>query len=140
MSLGQIVESAVEGGWNQQKKEYQAGLLSKARDRLQQVACESVIFLADQLAVAHKFHGVAMQKYLQSGDMADLKGFEVASIKQYRDVAELLLKLTTSDNTTAMAVNKLDTAATQVGQVNIVVERKSLMDMAALKKQKETPK
>jgi hypothetical protein len=103
-SLGQIVHAAIEGDWYRQKLEYQGNLLQAAKERLQQIGCESVQFLADSLAAAHKQHGEALQKYLQSGNAADLGAFGIGSIRQYKEVAELILKMTGQDKTSTLNV------------------------------------
>ncbi len=95
--LGQIVHAAVEGRWNEHKASYITGLMSRAKDRAVQVAAESVNFIADAMAVAHKLHGDAFKKYLASGNPNDLGAFSVGSPKQYRDWVETLMKVTGQD-------------------------------------------
>ena len=138
-SLGQIVSAAVENDWYNERKIYQSGLMQAARERLQQIGCESVQFLSDSLSAAHKQHGEALQKYLVSGNPADLGAFGVGSIRQYKEVAELLLKITGQEKTSTLNVKGTvehvagESVAGQVAQN----KGKSLAERAAAKKAKE---
>jgi hypothetical protein len=138
-SLGQIVYSAVENDWEGQRKEYLAGLMGKARERLQQIGCESVGFLADSLAAAHKQHGEALQKYIQSGNVADLGAFGIGSVRQYKEVAELILRMTGQDKTSTLNVKGevLHTANTSPSSAPQSNTGKSLLELAADKKARE---
>jgi hypothetical protein len=138
-SLGQIVSAAVENDWYNERKLYQSGLMQAARERLQQIGCESVGFLADSLAAAHKQHGQALQKYIQTGNPADLGAFGVGSIRQYKEIAELLLKITGQEKTSTLNVKgevlhtSTPSAVAPVANNGLL----SLREMAAQKKAKE---
>ena len=139
-SLGQIVHAAVEGKWYEQKAEYQSGLMQAARERLQQVGCESVKFLADSISAAHKQHGEALQKYLQSGNPADLGAFGIGSIRQYKEVLELLLKATGQDKTSTTNLNvkgEVLHTATESTAGPAATKAMSVTELAAKKKAKE---
>jgi hypothetical protein len=139
-SLGQIVHAAVEGDWYNQKAEYQSGLMLAARERLQQVGCESVKFLADSISAAHKQHGEALQKYLQSGNPADLGAFGIGSIRQYKEVLELLLKATGQDKTSTTNLNvqgEVLHTATESTTSPAGTKTRSLIELAAEKKSRE---
>lgn len=101
--FGQIVHAAVEGKWYDRRLEYLGGLMDRAKSRALQVAAESVDFIADSMAAAHKMHGAALKKYLVSGDPKDLGAFGIGSLKQYRDTVEVLLKITGQDGTKRVA-------------------------------------
>ncbi len=101
--LGQIVHAAVEGRWNERRLEYLGGLMDRAKGRALQVAAESVEFISDSMAAAHKMHGAALKKYLVTGDPKDLGAFGIGSLKQYRDTVEVLLKITGQDGTKRVA-------------------------------------
>src|ERR1017187_5168512 len=140
-SLGQIVYSAVENDWEGQRKEYLAGLMGKARERLQQIGCEAVAFMGDTLAAAHKQHGESLQKYIQSGNPADLGAFGIGSIRQYKEVLELLLKASGQDKTSTTNLNVrgevLHTANTSSPSAPQSNTGKSLLELAADKKARE---
>jgi hypothetical protein len=139
-SLGQIVAAAVEGDWYNQKKDYQSGLMLAAKERLQQIGCESVNFLADSLAAAHKQHGEALQKYMVSGNPSDLGAFAIGGIRQYKEVLELLLRATGQDKTSNLNV-KGSIEHSVAGEASSVVSTssgpKGLLQLAAEKKVKE---
>ena len=136
-SLGQIVDAAVQGDWYNQKLEYQSGLLQQARTRLEQIGCESVAFLADSLAAAHKLHGAALQKFLQTGNPADLGAFGVTSIRQYKEVAELILKMTGQDKTSTLNVKGEVKHTAVSGEGAGVSKGRTLKELAEAKKAKE---
>jgi hypothetical protein len=101
--LGQIVHAAVEGKWNEQRQTYLAGLMDRAKGRALQVAAESVNFIADSMAAAHKLHGEALRKYMVSGNPKDLGAFGIGSLKQYRDLVDILMKVTGQDGNRRVA-------------------------------------
>jgi len=92
--LGAIVRSFIDGDWEEKRMEYVRQLLSTIASRVAQVQSESVRFISDLLAVAHKQNGEKLRKYLKSGDEKDLGGFSIQSITVYRQVAETLIKIT----------------------------------------------
>jgi hypothetical protein len=147
-SLGQIVAAAVDGDWYSEKRTYQANLQQNARERLQQIACESANFLADSLAAAHKQHGEALQKYMVSGNPADLGAFGIGGIRQYKEVLDLLLRATGQDKTTTANLNVKGAIEHTVGQEHPAnggpttaskVVSKSILQLAAEKKANEKP-
>jgi len=139
--LGQIVDAAVNGNWYQEKLDYQANLLKAARERLQQIGSESVSFLADSLAAAHKQHGQALLRYLQSGNEADLGAFGIGSIRQYKEVLELLLKATGQEKNSTTNLNIKGVVEHVAGESVVGAEvsskGKSLAQLAAEKKNRE---
>lgn len=98
ISLAQLTWARVEGEWDLQREEYQLDLFKNTRAMLQQSSLEAVRFLTDVLAVTHKKYGDAAKKYLQTGDEGELKGFEVNSLGQYKQLVEILQKLTGQEN------------------------------------------
>jgi len=103
-SLGQIVDAAVTGDWESEKRDYQSGLFQKTRERLQQIGCESLDFLADSLAAAHKQHGDNLKRFLISGNPNDLGAFGIDSVRKYKEVAELMLKMSGQDKASTLTV------------------------------------
>lgn len=93
-SLGQVVDSFVEGKWEQRRKNHINRLLSRVKERVVQVQSEAVEFMADMMSAAHKLHGEKLKKYLQSGNEADLGEMSINSLDKYRKAAEIILKLT----------------------------------------------
>lgn len=95
--LGAIVHCRMEGEWDRRLEEYRDQLFNGIRERLTQVELESVNFLADLLAVAHKQHGNRLKKYLQTGEEKELGEMTINSLKGYAQVSELLVKVTGQD-------------------------------------------
>jgi hypothetical protein len=139
-SLGQICHAAIEGDWENQRKDYLAGLMGKARERLQQIGCEAIMFMGDSLAAAHKMHGDALAKYMQSGNPADQGAFGITSIRQYKEVLELLLKASGADKTSNTNLNVRGSIEHVAGESianSVATKGKSLKELAAMKKANE---
>jgi hypothetical protein len=138
-SLGQIVDSAVVGDWQQKKQEYLETLLQNAKSRLQQISCESVRFLSDQMAVAHKIQGEKLQKYLQTGNEDDLGEFGIKNLRQYKEAAELLVRVTGQDKISTVNVQGevKHSGNEAVGEIS---PKRTIKELAELKKAKERRK
>lgn len=105
LTLGQIVQARVEGGWDEKRDEHIQSLLNGTRLRLQQITLESVEFTANLLAAAHKQYGDALKKYIQTGAKEDLGEFNIHGLKGYREAIELLKSLTGQDSSKKPPVN-----------------------------------
>ena len=94
--LGQIVRARVEFDWDIKKTEHTEALLNGVRDRVQLVQLESINYLSDRLAAAHKLDGDKFKKYLQSGKREDLEGLDgtLSNFKEYEKVLTALMNLT----------------------------------------------
>lgn len=139
--LGQVVDAAVTGKWHQLRQEYLGALQQRAAERLRQIACEAVDHLADEMAATHKLRGEAIKRYLQTGDESDLGGVSLCGIKQYKDVAELLLKLTGQDKNSTLTVKGEISHTTQdapqgTGTVKTLAQRVSEKKAKELEDQK----
>jgi hypothetical protein len=98
LGLGIILRARIDHEWDRRRAEYLADLYSGANERLRQVGAESLNFMGIALAAAHKDLGKHYEKYLMTGDPADLGPFRIMSFKTYKDVIETLVKLTGQDN------------------------------------------
>lgn len=96
--LGAIVRACQEGDWYQKKTSYMNQLLEDVRSRVEQVQCESLYFASSLLAAAHKMYGTKIQRYLQTGDEKELGELGIYTLRQYKEVVDLLLKMTGQDN------------------------------------------
>ena len=95
--IGAIIDCKVRFSWDEKKDAYINNLHTNAMSRLMQVQMESANFLADVLSAAHKRHGIALRKYLQSGDPRDIEGFDIGNISSYSKSIEALMKITGQD-------------------------------------------
>jgi hypothetical protein len=114
--------------------------MGKARERLQQIGCEAIMFMGDSLAAAHKMHGDALAKYMQSGNPADQGAFGITSIRQYKEVLELLLKASGADKTSNTNLNVRGSIEHVAGESianSVATKGKSLKELAAMKKANE---
>lgn len=92
--LGIIVKARIDFDWDQQRLDHAKRLLDDIRQVVQTTQLEAVQFVAEGLAVYRKMAGEKFQKYLQSGKIEDLGDFQNMTFKNYKDLLEMLLKLT----------------------------------------------
>ena len=100
LPLGIIVQACIEHRWFERRDEHIDVLESNVKARVLQTQMEGVNFAADIMAVAHKRFGDRLKRYLMSGDEKELEGLEFlagSSVKSYKEVVELLLKMTGQD-------------------------------------------
>ena len=95
--IEQVLEARVRDGWDEKRRSYTDDLYAGVLNNVRQVQVESIQFVSDMLAAAHKHHGNKLRRYLQNGDEKELDGMSVDSFRTYKSVAETLLKLTGQD-------------------------------------------
>ena len=133
-NFGQVVHAAVEGDWFGHRKAYLNELLGNVRTRVQQVAAEGANFIADSLSAAHKEHGLALKRYLQTGDRKELGDFAIQNAAQYSNAITMLLKLTGAENNRNINItgninhtaNEPATGATSVTLAGLAAAKKAL--------------
>lgn len=92
--LGIIVKACIDNDWDGQRLQHTQHLLANIRQVVEKTQLESIQFVAEGLAVYQKLAGQHFQKYLQTGKEEDLGDFRNMSFKTYKELLELLLKLT----------------------------------------------
>lgn len=96
--LGAIIHARLRDKWDDRLQEYIAQMYGSIRDRVFKKQMEAISFTADVLSAAHKLHGEKIKRYLQTGDEKELAGaIRIDTLKQYKDAAELLMRLTGQD-------------------------------------------
>lgn len=98
--LGAIVRARIEDDWDARRIEHTQELLDGIRQTVQRAQLGAMQFVADGLAAFQKLAGEKFQKYLQTGDVKDLGDFKDMNFKTYKELLELLLKLTGQDTST----------------------------------------
>lgn len=83
--------------WDEKRNEYAAHLANQVHQKMAKQKLESIEHLTNILSVLHKANRDLMMKFLQTGNMDDFP--QIASMKQYKDVIEILAKITGEDNT-----------------------------------------
>ncbi len=96
-SLGAITRARIDNDWDMKRNDYQAELMAKVRERVQQVTLETVDRIANELAASNKLTNDRVKKFLQTGDPAELQGTSVGSLRHLKEAVELLQKLTGQD-------------------------------------------
>lgn len=96
-NLGMVVRARVDGQWDLRADEYRDHLFAVVKDRVMQAQMESVLMTADLLTAANIVEREKIKKFIQTRDPRELGSLKIDSIKQYRDVVDLLLKLTGQD-------------------------------------------
>jgi hypothetical protein len=97
-SLGMIVRARIEHRWDERRDAHLAELYEQTGTRLRQTVMEGVNFIGDLLSSAHRRYGDRIKKFLQTGDEAELGDLSITSIKQYKEVVEILMKMSGADN------------------------------------------
>ena len=87
---GQIVNSRIEGRWDDKVNEYKSTLLAKQIDRLQMVQVESLNFMANLISATNRLNNEKILKYMQSGDHKELGDLQIGSLAGYKTAIELL--------------------------------------------------
>ena len=87
---GQIVNSRIEGRWDDKVNEYKSTLLAKQIDRLQMVQVESLNFMANLIYATNRLNNEKILKYMQSGDHKELGDLQIGSLAGYKTAIELL--------------------------------------------------
>lgn len=103
-SIGTIMRTRVEHEWDRRRSEYLDILYNGINEKVSQTQAETVSFTTDVLAAYHKMMGTKIKKYLQSGDEAELGPFQLMSIKNYKDLVEIMLKTTGQNNSKQVKV------------------------------------
>jgi hypothetical protein len=106
--LGAILDAQIRYNWDANKDRYVQELQENTVKRLAQVQMEATAFLADSLAAAHKKHGTALRKYLQTSDESELNGFDIGSITSYSRSIDALLKITGQDQKKIKLESKIE--------------------------------
>lgn len=97
MALGLVVRARIEYDWDIERDKYVRNLMACARQAVEKTTLEAVQFASDGMAVYHKLVGDKFRKFLQTGDPNSLGDFKDMSFKAYKDMVELLQKLTGQD-------------------------------------------
>jgi hypothetical protein len=95
--LGQIVYSCVDGEWERRRKEHLDTLMDGVGGRVRQIAAEGANFTADLMSVTHILWQDSINKFMQTRDPEVLKELGVGSLRSYKDLIEMMIKLTGQD-------------------------------------------
>lgn len=97
--LGQIVFACVDGDWESRKVQHMEEMMSRVGDRVRQVTVEGANFASDLMAVTHLMWQEAINKFIATRDPKVIEelGLGIGSIKTYRELVDLLSKLTGQD-------------------------------------------
>lgn len=98
LTLGQIVDARVRGEWDRRKVECVDDLLTSAADRVRQVSLETVSVICDLLAAKNSAYRDKILKFMQSGNEDDIKDLGALGIGGYRQLLDVLQKLTGQAN------------------------------------------
>ncbi len=108
LSLGTIVRARMDFGWEERRQNHFDSLRDRARINAQQLTLESVSFLGDLLNAFHKHDKGLFQRFIQTGNLEELKDAVMmapGSLRTYQSVVELLMKLTGQESTKTQNVN-----------------------------------
>ena len=103
--LGIIVRARIDFNWDLARDEHLENLLTNIKQVAQQSQLGAIRFVSDGLAVYQRLVGEKFERYLQSGDADQLGEFKDMGFKQYKELLELLLKLTGQEGATTKKVS-----------------------------------
>ncbi len=112
---GDILYCRKKYKWDNERDEYVIQLNNQIKQKIMKQKLESAEFLTNMLSVIHKEHRDVMLKYLQTGNPDDLP--KIGSLRTYKEVVEILSKITGEDSTKRI---KLDAKIQQ--DTNVKVE------------------
>ena len=101
LSLGTIVRARVDHHWDERRLAHFESLRTQARTQAQHLALDSLSFLGDLMSAIHKHDREKLQRFILTGDTSELATVLVtgSGFKTYKEIIELLLKLTGQDAT-----------------------------------------
>ena len=98
VDLATVLAARVRYNWDERKDVYVGDLMAYAGDAVRQTAAETVQLLGLMVAAASKKHGDALKRYLATGDESVLGEFDIKTIRQFRDVVEMMVRITGGDS------------------------------------------
>lgn len=93
-SLGLIARAKVDHDWDKQREDYIVSVLTGIRQVVQKTQLDAIRFVAEGMAVFQKMAGEKFRAYLRTGDIKELGDFKDMNFKSYKELLELMLKLT----------------------------------------------
>lgn len=105
--IGAIVRARVDHEWDKLRDEHITHLMENARLTAHAAQLDAIRFIAEGLAAYRKLAGDKFKRFLQTGDEKDLGGFKDMSFKMYKELLELLFKLTGQDTPTQKVVGNV---------------------------------
>ena len=96
-TVGMVADAALRYDWFTKREDHQQTLYNGIVAKTRGIQAESVSFIGDMLAAAHKLHGDKLKEFLVTGDpnlLAGRTGVLISSLKEYRDVIALLMTVT----------------------------------------------
>lgn len=111
--------------WDESKELYATNLHIQIRDKLIKQKLESVEFLTNAIAVAHKSLNAKMLKYLQTGQEEDMPSeVWVTGPASYKSILETLQKITGEDRITTQNIKNETTVVVKSEQKQVMDETK----------------
>jgi hypothetical protein len=92
--FGQIVDAKQRYEWDRRKNTQLSNLYKKVEERAVKAKADAVFLLTDALAIAKKQLGDRFRKYMETGDESHLGTLDLANLKNYKMILEMLQLLT----------------------------------------------
>lgn len=126
LGLGMVVRARIEGMWDERRRVLTAELLDGVKEVAFRAQADSIKFVGDLLTAAHRHIGEKVQRYIQTGDEEHIKDVGIHSLKQYKEIVELLLKLTGQDGKREVKLKGEGAGGTLTGAPVVTVEAKDV--------------
>lgn len=115
---GSILHARIKFRWDDSRESYMQELHNRTKEKVIRAQLETTTLISDLLVAATKKHQTKIQKFLQTGNEADLgEDLNINSITNLLKLAEGLQKITGQDRTTKVknevsgSVNVINTPA-----------------------------
>lgn len=99
-----ILYCRIKYKWDNERDLYAFKLRDLVKKRLEQTKLESIEYITNMLAVHHKVSKDQMLRYLQSGKEEDIPTQWIKNPNSYKNVIEILQKLTGEDKVTKQQI------------------------------------
>lgn len=95
-TLSQIILTAAMKGWLHDREKMLASLKDRVQAKVVKSVIDQVDFLTTMMAVVNTEHIEEMKNYIQDPKKNPAPSIRIQNIKEYKETAEILLKLVTS--------------------------------------------
>jgi len=97
--LGQIVDARVRYQWDERKAQQLESVYGNIEQKVLKTKNDAILHITDQLAASHKLMGDRIKLFLQEGDPEVLGSMDLANLKAYKELLQMLMTLTSDKST-----------------------------------------
>lgn len=99
LQLGMILKARIDYRWDERRQAEASALFSRAKEGVELAQLESIQFVTQAVMAYSQMMGDKVRKYLQTRNEEELGSFKNMSVKQFRELLDMLMMLTGQDKT-----------------------------------------